>query len=115
MEEPVRFDARANFVRPLPDDALAWLRRFQKGISELDGRKLLQQGSVQGSSDVLLARGLGWSEARELRVDAPAWVVNLRLFQEGYGPEETGQHCSVHDLHYGGCLGCPVCSDFHAR
>jgi hypothetical protein len=115
MEDPVRFDV--------------W------GEGGLESRAFLQErlgASFPGRPRVSILRdvaravhsrrplavfyGLGWEEARRRAQETAAVLTNVRIFQEGYGPDEEADmnRCPRHQLWYGGCLGCPVCDARHA-
>ena len=67
--------------------------------------------STTAATPILVAEGVGWGKAQDLRMRLDAVFDGLQLLQDGYEPEDEGRmrFCNVHRLFFGGVLGCPVC------
>lgn len=64
---------------------------------------------------MLVGEDLGWGDAEGLRRDAAQAFVDVRTAQHRVSPSApSSHHCTVHQLYYGGVLGCPVCRGWHA-
>ncbi|MDB5310204.1 MAG: hypothetical protein JWO38_4406 [Gemmataceae bacterium] len=115
MENPVRFDLWA-VVRPgVAAEAVAELRRLDPHLAEVEVRRRVSR-SWREWTFIPLAGRVRWSQVLAVRAAPPAWAGQLRCYQEGYSPDEPPiGYCPEHDLHFGGCLGCHVCTGFFVR
>jgi hypothetical protein len=113
VENPVRFDGWCVVRQGLTTDAVAALLASRPGLSELDARRQVNR-SVTTGSFILLLEAASWDLVTRLRRDPPNWVGVVRVYQQGFSPDEMQNlnFCPVHELYHGGCLGCHVCSGF---
>ncbi len=114
MEDPVRFDVWCTPGPSERDQAISDLLSHRPDEGELKLRAELQ-AAVNSASPLLTAESLPWNRAQSFLTSKPAWALEVHLFQEGLLPTKELQHCSSHNLSYGGVLGCPVCTGFYQR
>jgi hypothetical protein len=114
MEDPIQFDVWATVNAGCIALAVEALGHLRPELSSLDLRKLINR-SVTTNAQILIAPDLRWSEVQNLRRTLLTWANNLSVFQQDYTPEDaaTSNYCRIHNLVYGGCLGCHVCSGFY--
>jgi hypothetical protein len=112
MEDPVRFDLWV-VVRPgAAAGAVADLLRLDPPLPEVEVRRRVSR-SWREVAFIPLATGVSWSQVLAMRAAPPTWAADLRCFQEGYSPgNPSSGYCPEHDLYFGGCLGCHVCTGF---
>ncbi|MDB5310212.1 MAG: hypothetical protein JWO38_4414 [Gemmataceae bacterium] len=115
MENPVRFDIWT-VVRPgAAAEAFADSLLLNRNLPEPEARRQVSRSSREGAF-VRLAGGVPWSHVLRVRDAPPAWTGELRCYQEGYSPADPpAGYCPEHDLYFGGCLGCHVCTGFFVR
>jgi hypothetical protein len=112
VEDPIRFDIWVT-VRPgAAAEAITELLSLDPQLSEVEARRRVSRSWREGVL-IPLAGRVPWSQVLATRVAPPAWVRELRCYQEGYSPDlPPAGYCPEHDLHFGGCLGCHVCTGF---
>ena len=112
VEDPVRFDIWVTVRPDAAAKAVAELLRLDPRVREVEVRRRVNRSCREGVF-IPLAACLPWSRVLATRAAPPAWAVELQCYQEGYSPDHPpAGYCPQHDLHYGGCLGCHVCSGF---
>ena len=111
MEDPVRFDVYGYVVPEASAAAARALISHGAYASELEARAAAARGK-HGSSPALIASHISWGTAQALRASSGPFR-DIVVLQEGYSPADSTNFCSVHGLHYGGILGCHVCSGFY--
>ncbi len=118
MEDPICFDIWVKIERGHTAEAVAWVADLRPLLSALEVRKLINDATMRGEW-ALVAQSVGWSRVSELRATKPAWSGEMRVCQEMYRPDAPlgpfYNYCKRHQLYFGGCLGCHVCSGFVVR
>jgi hypothetical protein len=109
MEDPIRFDLFIKVDRGHNEEIFSWLKT---NLSEIEARKAINLASVSGDW-LLVAKANTWSEINTLRKNLPEWCNNAAVYQQSWRPDEFTYFCEKHNLHYGGCLGCHVCTGFY--
>ena len=112
MEDPVQFDILALIRQNRQRDAEKALT-LTLGLPRLDLLKLINR-STKGEK-MTIARALSWSEVEHFRRNVPDWVEEYSICQEFYTPESATEYCPIHDLRFGGCIGCHVCNNFYRK
>lgn len=112
MEDPVRFDIWVTVRSGAAAEAVADLLPLDPQVPEVEVRRRVSRSWRQGTF-ILLAARVSWSQVLAVRLTPPAWAAELRFYQEGSSPDlPPAGYCPEHDLHFGGCLGCHVCTGF---
>ena len=113
MEDPVRFDVWGRARPEARNEVANFLRETTSWNSELKLARWVRE-VMRAQTAVKLASSLSWHRALEMR-DTDAPFHEMEIFQTGYGPTDAGrlQSCSIHELTFAGCLGCPVCNARH--
>jgi len=114
MEDPITFDLWGRSDGQHREDVLKTLSRTRP---ESARRELVREVAASVTADhwVLIAQDMSWATVQSMKDDiaADATVVfdEVCVFQCGYAPPDRSKmgRCRVHQLYYGGVLGCPVC------
>lgn len=114
MEDPIKFDLWGKILAGERDRALSVLRSHKLYDSELELRKTVQS-AVRCNAPVRVSSAMGYTEVTAFAGAVSSIFAELAVYQEGWTPHDKSQYCEQHDLHYGGCLGCHVCSGFYIR
>jgi hypothetical protein len=113
MEDPVSFDI---WCLPYPEQREASVRAVMAAHPEKSRARclVLVSRAVRECRPLLAFRDLSWAEVTALRSEPPAWAESVIVVQAGCDPQTGGlSYCETHDLRYGGCLGCHVCTGFY--
>ena len=113
MEEPIRFDVWAKIIPAQRKDALAAIRAQKVYLYESELRKALDN-ALRTGKPVRVAKSLSFSAVESFIRDSK-WLAEPMLCQESFLPSEASGFCEKHNLHFGGCLGCHVCSGFYVQ
>lgn len=115
MEEPTRFDLWGQAVQGSHELMLQWMTTRSPGRTRLENLRRISE-SLRAGAAIKLDESLGWAETLRSIEKASGMFQNVRIFQEGYGPQDENNmtHCPQHSIAYAGCLGCPVCSGRNA-
>ena len=114
MEDPIRFDLWGVVVKEELGQCNEVIASFRPDLSRLEALKLTNKSAVD-SAQVLLLRGAAWQNIQKFVRSPPSWLTSITVYQEGWEPSDQTEHCGKHDLWYGGCLGCHVCSGFYVE
>jgi hypothetical protein len=110
MEDPVLFDV---WIRSVDEHNEPEVRRIleARGGQGLIQRRAIVQARVSHTA-LLVAGEVGWSAVEAVRREVPGSDLALMVLQTGLKPHslERASSCGVHELWYGGVLGCPVCT-----
>jgi len=114
MEDPINFDLWGKPLATERERALDALRSHGVFESELDLRKVVHN-AIRSNSLMKIAGAMGYAEVRALAQRFQSTFTQCAVYQAGWAPDGGGSYCDKHGLHYGGCLGCHVCSGFYVR
>jgi hypothetical protein len=110
MEDPIAFDLWGAVIPEHKEQAVAKIGELRPDLSR---PAILREIILAPVPDrqVLIARDLAWDTARLLREQLVTQFEHLQVYQTGYGPSDVSglKECPVHQIYYGGVLGCPVC------
>jgi len=110
MEDPIAFDLWGAVIPEHKEQAVATIGKLRPDVSR---PAILRELIVAPGPDrqVLIARDLAWDTARSLREQLVNHFEHPQVYQTGYGPPNRARlkKCPVHQICYGGVLGCPVC------
>jgi hypothetical protein len=109
VEEPIPFDLWCRVLGQPPAAAPLWLRDQRIGLSLLAAKLEIARATQPSTPHLLVAEGVGWLAVTTLRSKLPEWLHDPVTLQHRYQPNEPLDRCRIHDLRYGGCLGCHVC------
>lgn len=111
MEDPIRFELWGTIVAERRESALRHLRDQAIFPTELELRKAVVR-CVRDGEALRISRDLGYEAVQKLAAAVAETFNCLTYCQEGYAPFQASGFCQKHNHHYGGCLGCHVCSGF---
>jgi hypothetical protein len=107
-EDSTRFDVYGKAALGATAAAVDALLASGVYSSEMAVRIAVQE-SLRGGTPILIGVGLSWHAAQALRSSHRPFSEVL-VVQEGCSVGDRAPYCALHELFYGGCLGCPVCS-----
>ena len=113
MEEPIRVDVYGKIVLSCKKQAIAYLEESGIYKKSLDVR-LAINNSTREKRFTVLAKSLGYDEAVFFAASCD-WADDITFTQEMYFPGGDEGFCKIHNLHFGGILGCHVCSGFYQK
>jgi len=115
MEDPIKFHLWAKLKAEKRAEALAFIRDQAVFQSEIELRKAVSQ-AVMNNTRMQISSAHGYSATQLLLGQAVAIFTEIALCQESYAPVATDSpaYCVEHNFHFGGCLGCHMCSGFYA-
>ena len=114
MEDPINFDLWGKPLATERERALDALRSHGSFESELELRKIVQN-AIRSNSLMKISGAMGYAEARALAEMVQSTFTECTVYQAGWTPDGVSSYCDKHGLHYGGSLGCHVCSGFYVR
>jgi hypothetical protein len=112
MEEPISFNLWGKIIPSRRKEAIDFIRQQSVFPSEIELRKAVM-ASIANDRAMQISVALGLSSIRTLEAAAGNIFDYFTLCQEGYGPAGKEAYCPIHNLHFGGCLGCHICSGFY--
>jgi len=113
MEQPIRFDVYGKVDLSKKKGLIAYLDESGLYVKPLEVRKAVNLATRE-SKYITLAKSLGYGEATSF-IGTFNLAKELTLTQEMYYPGGKESFCSKHNLHFGGILGCHVCSGFYQK
>jgi hypothetical protein len=98
MEDPVRFDVWGVLTGDGPEDMVRWLATRRTDLDDTNVRIAVNRSRAL-REPVLVCSSIDWAAVITLRPDLPAWLIDVRVFQEGYGPADASrlEYCAHHD------------------
>ncbi len=112
MEKPIKFNLWERIVPERREDALSFVRQQAVFPSEIELRKAIAS-AIRTNEQMKISAAFGLSAVTDLANVLSTIFSDLTLCQEGYWPAGEKTYCAVHNLHFGGCLGCHICSGFY--
>lgn len=112
MEDPVSFNLWGKIIPGQRNDAISFIRRQSVYPNEIELRKAVM-ASIATDRAMQISGALGLYEVSKLKAESGNTFHCFAICQESYGPAGPESYCSFHDFHYGGCLGCHICSGFY--
>ena len=115
MEDPIKFHLWAKLKAEMRAEALSFIQDQAVFSSEIELRKAVSR-AVMNNRRMQISSAHGYRETQSLLEVAEAMFTEITLCQESYAPVETDPpaYCATHKFHFGGCLGCHMCSGFYA-
>lgn len=113
MEDPILFDVFGTILSDKKLEAVSSLVGAGCYPKEFEARMAVYF-SMKDGSQILLANRLKHGDANNF-IDNCTWATNFTLAQEGYSPDDANNYCREHNLHYGGILGCHICTNFYQK
>lgn len=115
MEDPVKFHLWAKVKTERRAQALTFIQGQSIFSSEIELRKAVSQ-SVMNDIRIQISSAHGYNAMQSLMNEAEVLFTDMALCQESYAPVATDSpaYCGKHKFHFGGCLGCHICSGFYA-
>lgn len=115
MEDHVTFDLWGIAERAMQRELEEILRASQPEVKRASITRKIARSALLAES-VILVENVGWRDVQVWRTRTAKFARSVRINQAGCVPtdERPLAFCSVHDLYFGGCLGCPVCSGGNA-
>lgn len=113
-EDPIRYDIYANVGSDGRELAKQW---FRDNTDKSNHDMLIDlNAAITQNTKLLLIGSLDYKNAIEYDSNAPGFMIDVQIYQEGYGPNDDSSDyhsiCDMHKIHYFGILGCPVCEGF---
>ncbi len=112
MEEPVKFNLWGRIIPDRREEALTVVRQQAVFPSEIELRKAVMS-AIRTNEQMQISAAYGLGAVTDLANSLGTTFTDLTLCQECYWPAGEKTFCSEHNLHFGGCLGCHICSGFY--
>jgi len=112
MEEPIKFNLWGRIIPDKRMDALDFVRKQAVFSSEIELRKAVMS-AIQANEQMQISAAFGLRAVTDLANSLSMIFTDLTLCQESYWPAGARTYCAAHNLHFGGCLGCHICSGFY--
>ena len=114
MECPVKFNLWGTLAPEQRERALSVIRDQHVFSSEIELRKAVSS-AIRETSPIQISSALGYEKVTEFSKEVSDIFASFTFCQEGWPPSDGSSFCSKHNFHFGGCLGCHVCSDFYTK
>lgn len=115
MESPVKFNVWGVINASRREEALSTIRKQGIHRSEIELRKAVSR-AVQNNRTLQISAAIGYQSAKEFVRRIDDVFMGLTYCQEGHAPSlDKRLFCEKHNFHFGGCLGCHLCSGFYQR
>jgi hypothetical protein len=112
MEEPVLIHVWGKINPAKRGEATDVVRSHAVFPSEMELRKAVME-CLREKSHIQLSSALGYQAAQQLASAVEGVFDGVTFAQEGYCP--NSEFCHAHNFHFGGVLGCHLCSGFFAK
>lgn len=112
MEEPVLIHVWGKIIPAKRREATDVIRAHAVFPNEIELRKAVME-CLREKSHIQLSSELGYQAAQQLTSAVEGMFDEVTYSQEGYGPKS--EFCPAHNFHFGGVLGCHLCSGFFVK
>ena len=107
METPIDFEIWGTVNTPLTVAIDIFIQCNPETARPEAMRTLLRSRSLGES--VALASQVRWVDCQATRSILGVIAQDLVIYQTGWGRDPNAIWCPLHEVYYGGCLGCPIC------
>jgi hypothetical protein len=111
VEDPVSFDLWGKIVSDKRSIAIKEISSLRPTLMQIEVR-ILVNNSIFNDDHILVVGNKGLDFVQTFQALSIDWLEDMCLYQYGCQPQDKTRYCKLHKLHYGGCLGCHICTGF---
>ena len=111
VEDPVSFDLWGKVVSDRRSIAIKEISSLRSTLTQIEVR-IQVNNSIVNNNHVLVTEDKGLDFVQTFQTLSVDWLEDFSLYQYRCQPQEKTRYCKLHKLHYGGCLGCHICTGF---
>jgi hypothetical protein len=110
MEDPITFDLWVVATAVSRERTEEMMRSAQPELGPLKAKQAIAR-SLSAGEPILFIHQATWAVASEWRTKLRELLTEVDVYQAGYGPADLSRlrFCEIHQVHYAGIFGCPVC------